>query len=582
MKKGTSLIDLMISIGIITVLFGGVYLVYFSVETAITNVGVRTAAAAVIANEIEMVRGLPYGSVGTVGGVPAGVVPQTQTVTYGPYTFALQTTVLNIDDPYDTSPSSTPVADYKLVDITATCPFCSDPVSVEITTTVASRNLTAGTNYGSIFVNVINADGVGVPTATVEVVNASVTPNIDVIDTANASGVLELIGVPTSTQGYQVFVSKAGYSSAQTYPVGGAGNPDPIQPNITVASQTVSAVTLSIDLLGSLTVSTTDDTCHPVGGEPLSIQGSKTIGANPDVLKFSTTTGTNSQGSLVLPDMEWDGYTLTLNDASMDIAGTMPQIGTTITLDPGAARNFQFILAPAANPALLAGVSDAATGAGIPQAGVSLSRSGFLETLTTDHATYGQDDWSAAGEYASQNGEIAVTVPGTLTLLADASGTYSTSTAGWLISDTIDVGGTSSTFNAFSWTPGPGNEPPDTSLSFQVAANNDNATWNFVGPDGTPGTYFTSPGPLPASLAGNRYFRYEVFMSTQDPDATPDLTGVSLDFTANCVPPAQVLFTGLAQGTYTLDATAPDYAESSTTVSIGPGFQSSTIELTHL
>src|SRR5579871_3250365 len=100
-RRGTSLIDLLISIGIIAVLFGGIYLVYFSLLTAIANIGVRTAATQAIQAEIEMVRNLPYASVGTMGGVPAGVIPQFQNVQSGNYTFTLQTTVRNIDDPFD-------------------------------------------------------------------------------------------------------------------------------------------------------------------------------------------------------------------------------------------------------------------------------------------------------------------------------------------------------------------------------------------------------------------------------------------------------------------------------------------------
>jgi hypothetical protein len=208
-----------------------------------------------------------------------------------------------------------------------------------------------------------------------------------------------------------------------------------------------------------------------------------------------------------------------------------------------------------------------------------LSKGGFSETLTTDHATFGQTDWSSSGEYASESG-LNPSTPGLLALLANASGTYATSSNGWLVSNTFDVGGTSSTFHTITWSPA--TEPSGTQISFQVAGNTDNATWSFVGPDGTGNTYFTSPGTLPASLAGDRYFRYQVFMGTQNPNATPTLTGISFDFTANCVPPSQVLFTGLGQGSYLLDVTAPGYAENSTTVAVGAGFQSSTIELAGL
>ncbi len=71
-------------------------------------------------------------------------------------------------------------------------------------------------------------------------------------------------------------------------------------------------------------------------------------------------------------------------------------------------------------------------------------------------------------------------------------------------------------------------------------------------------------------------------MSTQDGAATPELDDVTFDFTANCVPPAQVLFTALPTGSYTLDVQAANYVEASTSLTIGAGFQSSTVLMTHL
>jgi hypothetical protein len=71
-------------------------------------------------------------------------------------------------------------------------------------------------------------------------------------------------------------------------------------------------------------------------------------------------------------------------------------------------------------------------------------------------------------------------------------------------------------------------------------------------------------------------------MSTQAETQTPRLDDIAISFNANCVPPAQALFTSLPQGTYTIDVMADNYNENSTTVSVGAGFQSSTISLIHV
>src|SRR6185437_8947062 len=105
----------------------------------------------------------------------------------------------------------------------------------------------------------------------------------------------------------------------------------------------------------------------------------------------------------------------------------------------------------------------------------------------------------------------------------------------------------------------------------------------YVGPDGTAGTYFTAtPAALPGILTGNRYLRYKVYLSTQDEAITPQLNDVSMDFSGNCVPPSQVLFSSLPQQTFTIDVTAANYAEATTSVTVGAGFQSIVVPLTHL
>jgi hypothetical protein len=595
-RRGTSLIDLLVSMGIIAVLFGGIYLIYFSLITAIGNVSVRTAAASAIQAEIETIRNLPYDSVGTVGGVPPGVILQSQSVLVGNYSFTLLTTVRNIDDPFDGTLSGTPSpvdtapADYKLVSIQALCPQCNSTVSVTVTTTVAPKSLESASQNGSLFITADDAGMSGIPKgvlgATVHVVNPDVSPSIDLTDTTNASGVLQLVGVPTSTGGYQIMVSKAGYSSDQTYPFGAPANPNPNKPNPNVSAETVTGLTFQIDRTSALTVHATDNRCAPIGNLPFSMTGGKLIGTNPDVVKFATTSVMGALGTATFPALEWDTYTFALNDATRNVVGTMPL--SPFVVNPSSTVDFRFIVQPAANPSLLVTAVDAATQAtqwvGVPNATTTVSEGGFSSILTTGHAFLTQTDWSG-GQYSAQSGGVdADSSPGTITLLVNASGTYNPGTNDWLISNSFDLGGTSSTLYSISWDPGA--QPPtagDGSLKFQIAANIDNATWNFIGPDGTADSYFTtSSTPLPASLSGNRYLRYKVFLNTNDGSVTPGLDDVTFEFSANCVPPGQALFTGLPQGTYTVDISAANYAEASTTVSVGSGAQSATVFLTHL
>ncbi len=579
-RRGTSLIDLIMALGILALLFSGIYLVYFSVLDAIVNVELRASASSVLNQEIEVIRNLPYGSVGTVGGIPAGLIPAEQSVPYGTRTFFITTTVRNIDDPFDGtlggSPNDTSPADYKLISLEVSCPTCQRFVPLFFTTTVSPKNLESAGSDGSIFINVFNADGVGVPGASVHIMNASVTPSIDLTDVTNASGVLQLVGVPTSTQSYSLEISKENYSRDQTYPLGAPGNPNPLTPHATVAAGEVTNVSFAIDRTSQLTVRTSDYLCAPVPSMNFSVAGAKIIGT-PDVLKFSTTSATGATGTKVFSGFEWDTYGVTLNEAAYDVAGTTPF--SPLTINPSSTVDFRFVLQPADADALLLSVKNAASGVAISNATITVSRAGFETVVRSGEASVGETNWSG-GAYTAQSGQVDPdSVPGSVRLLANASGTYPAGPE-WLESKTIDLGGSSSVLQKFSFL---GSLPPAAgpdSVTFQLAANNDDMSWNFIGPDGTGGTAYTGTAfdPIPA-LDGNRYVRYRVYLKTADGTVTPTLDSVTLAFSGNCVPPGQAIISGLLAATYDIQVEAQGYQVATSTASVAGAFQSAQISL---
>ena len=94
--------------------------------------------------------------------------------------------------------------------------------------------------------------------------------------------------------------------------------------------------------------------------------------------------------------------------------------------------------------------------------------------------------------------------------------------AGTFESQTFDAG-SSAGFNYLSFT---ASVPAKSTLRLQVAVNDDDSTWNFIGPDGTAGTYFTASGATPFSAVG-RYFRYKAYFTpTTDGTQTPVLNDV--------------------------------------------------------
>ncbi len=70
--------------------------------------------------------------------------------------------------------------------------------------------------------------------------------------------------------------------------------------------------------------------------------------------------------------------------------------------------------------------------------------------------------------------------------------------------------------------------PANTTLQFQAAASNSfGGPFNFVGPDGTSGTFFTNGASL-AQFNGFRYLKYKALFTTSDNAVTPTLNDVTI------------------------------------------------------
>ena len=117
-------------------------------------------------------------------------------------------------------------------------------------------------------------------------------------------------------------------------------------------------------------------------------------------------------------------------------------------------------------------------------------------------------------------------------------------------------------WTTLSWT---ATVPANTTLQFQVAASNSpTGPFNFVGPDNTAGTFFTTSGASLSQFNGFRYLQYRAFFATTDNTMTPTLNDVSVCF--NDVPPPDLGITntdGVSTATpggsvtYTITASNP-------------------------
>ncbi len=77
-----------------------------------------------------------------------------------------------------------------------------------------------------------------------------------------------------------------------------------------------------------------------------------------------------------------------------------------------------------------------------------------------------------------------------------------------------------------SWT---GNKPPATDLKFHAAASDSpGGPFNFVGPDGTPGSFYTGAGGSLGQFNGKRYLKYKALLSTGNTSVSPMLNDATV------------------------------------------------------
>lgn len=580
-KKATgfTLIEVLVGTFIFSIVAIAIYGSYTSLIRLANSSQARTGAVQLAAEQFEIIRNMPYSDIGLTNGIPLGILPQNQTLTRGGTDYNVLLTIRNVN-----LATSSVQASEKLVQIEVDCPSCINFEPVVLTGQVAPANLQSAADGGALTVQVFNGNGEPVPGATVFVQSVA-TSSIQNTDVTNNSGILNIIGIPQGINTYKIVVSKDGYSTEQTYPLGAIANPNPTRPHMTVLNQQVSQSSFAIDLLSSLQFSSVSPLCSPVGNIDFTMTGAKNIGIN--VPKYSQELSTNSSGVLDVTNLEWDTYTIVPTNSSYDIAGINPD--SPFSLNPNNVQSVQLVVVPTNPSSLMVSVLDNATKLPISGATVQLTRSGYNVTKITGQGYLSQTDWSSGSgqdmfvnqsQYYTDNSLVDVATSSGDVVLREIFGLFDTNATGTLLSSIFDTG-TSSNFHNLVWTPN--NQPLLTgsnSLKLQFASNSSStdADWEYLGPDGSSDTYYTIPEtPINEIHNNKRYARYKVFLTTETATATPKVSDVIFSYTSGCIPPGQVLFQGLSNESYELTVTKSGYTTNSSTINIQNGWQRYTV-----
>jgi prepilin-type N-terminal cleavage/methylation domain-containing protein len=574
--KGFTLIEVLIAIFYISILSGLILITFWNLLKVIIAGRISLQILSILEDEMEYIKIVNYEDIGTRNGWPRGILPDEKYVNLNGLNIKIKYFIRNIDDPSDGTVNSTPQdtapADYKLVELEGECINCSFKVKKQtLTFIVAPKTVESSTRNGSMFIRVIDANGNPVPYANILVVNNAINPQLIINDLSNINGELQLIDIPTGTNIYEISVSKENYSLDRTYPPFNSQDPNSFIPEIphqTVIERGLTIVTFMIDKLSNLKIQTIDNFCNPIPNIPITLEGEKIIGRyqNEEKVKktiISTTTDTNGTREIKI---EWDNYTYKINSAIYSLIGYNSSSPLTILPD----RNYYLRLnMNTSSPKELLVIVKDINENPLKDAEVEIIKNNFRKKLITNQLEIKNASWT---EYFSDYSSNILLTEEQISLRSN-NNLYPTNTQEWVISPTIDIG-TSSNSKIISLRWEPINQPDNTEIKFQIAFNNDNLSWNFIGPDGTSDSYFTSsPINLSNITNGYRYFKFKAYLSTNNENQTPTLEKVYLRLTSNCLSPNQVIFQNLREGNYTLNVSKQGFQPTSTEIYIDKNYR---------
>lgn len=256
-SKGFTLIELLLTAALVSLVFGGLMA---SIQFALKLVSVSKAStgALALANEqLEYIRSLAYADVGTVAGIPDGVIPQNATSTLNGVIYYERVLVQYVDSPDDGlggADSNGILADYKEVKVEYSWAGTNGTTTIFLLTDIVPPGIESTVGGGTLTVNVFDAGVLPVAGAEVHIHNDTTTTTIDVSRFTNAAGIATFAGAPAAAN-YEIVVSKPGYSTDQTY-TATTSNPSPVTSPVAVVESAVSTMNFQIDVLSDLKVRT--------------------------------------------------------------------------------------------------------------------------------------------------------------------------------------------------------------------------------------------------------------------------------------------------------------------------------------
>lgn len=279
----------------------------------------RSIALQVAQESLENLKNMSYDSLATKQGTiyPPGTINDDEILTRNNLRFKIHTDIRYVDDPYDGLASGGSKVDlypydYKKATIQIYTANGTQKLA-EISTDIAAKAAETTGNTGVLIIRVINAAGLPVEAASVQITNPIPNPDVNIQAQTDIQGQIIIPKLPPdNNNGYHVTVTKGGYSSEQTF-AASVANPTPTNPDFGLIAQQTTIKTFSIDSLANLSLTIKDQAGNPVPNRSLSVYGAKTTFSTPLTYKYLQNLTTDSSGVAQLNLIEWDSYDLTIS-----------------------------------------------------------------------------------------------------------------------------------------------------------------------------------------------------------------------------------------------------------------------------
>lgn len=346
-QRGQILISILIAIAVFAILLHALFTLIAASFDLVSINRARITAKHLALDRIETIRNLAYTDVGTIEGIPNGILNETEQVNINDLNFTIKTNVIYIDDEYDGQGTDDLFPDYKRVRVEVMWEGLAKPAKnpLVLVTDIAPAIAQSYEGAGTLQIAVVDAYGQPVAQASVSIVADTLDPAVNLNINTTGAGTTSLPGAQPCTECYQITVTKEGYSTDRTYSTSEVTNP--LKPHVSVIEGDVTQVTFSIDKTATLNVSSVSNRESGFTAQPdvsLRLRGSKIIGTDAFaqfVYKYDEVHSTDDGGNIAIVNLEWDNYYVFMPEVtSYDIAGNSPLLA--LNLLPDSSLDYTF------------------------------------------------------------------------------------------------------------------------------------------------------------------------------------------------------------------------------------------------